>query len=742
MNETVTGPDADVISLLSSAYACRVHNPKQSVALAKKALQISRKANDLLLVAKSLNQLSLFYMISGEYKRSVSVAKEAIRYFQTFNDERGIADAQYNIAGVYYKTDNYHLGLMNLIDSLAIYRKFNDYHNQARTQKSLGTIYEYFGDRKNAIKSYEASIDAAKKVKDDDLIANAYNPLSGICLKLNKVKKAWQIIQRSVAIKTKSGDVRGLAFSLYGRGKVHAAMEQWAEAEQDFQRAMEIHKEMGERLGLGMVYCKLGSLYIKTNQLHKAKHILEKALQYSTAHNIIYIKFKSNYQLYRIYKAENNTVKSLEYLEQYLNEKETVINTQTLKIIENYELITKMETLEKAAQLEKERTRILENQARVEHTAQLKQNFLSTMSHEIRTPLNAVITITSLLNERAEPEEKQLLDSLKFASNNLLMIINDILDFTKLETGRVQLEHRTVNLTALIKNLSETYNNMARAKGLQAVVNIDERIADAYLIDETKLSQILNNLISNAIKFTDKGKVTVSLKMLRSHPSHDTLRITVTDTGVGIPEDFFEEMFDSFSQPKAITTRKQGGSGLGLAIVKKLVELHHSQIHFSSVIGKGSEFYFDIDFKRAVSVVSKTAVKQLDQLQNKVVLLADDNMINAMVARKLLSKWGVSAEHAINGLDAIEKAKTKLFDFILMDIHMPEMNGFDATIHIRNSCSYNFNTPIFALTADVTAETQAEYNSYFTGFLRKPIEIDKLYEALLNVSSPFSPTVE
>jgi CheY-like chemotaxis protein len=139
-------------------------------------------------------------------------------------------------------------------------------------------------------------------------------------------------------------------------------------------------------------------------------------------------------------------------------------------------------------------------------------------------------------------------------------------------------------------------------------------------------------------------------------------------------------------------------------------------------------------------LIEKVAVQDLTQLQNKVVLLADDNMINAMVARKLLYKWGVSAEHAVNGLDAIEKAKSKVFDFILMDIHMPEMNGFDATIQIRSNCSHNLNTPIFALTADVTAESHAEYNAYFTGFLRKPIEIEKLYEALTNVSLPFTRT--
>jgi len=723
----------DVVALLHNAYTSRVHNLSQSISLANKALTASRKLDDKALIGKSLNQLSLFYMIRGEYKRATHAANEAIKFFEQLHDERGIADARYNIAGTYYKTDNYHMGLVNLMQCLTVYRKYNDFHNQARVQKSVGAIFEYFGDRKNAVKAYMAAIDAAKKINDHDLIANAYNPLSGIYLKMGKVKLAMKIIDKSLVIKTKSGDVRGMAFALYGRGKVYAARQKWEEAERDFHQALVIHREMGEQLGLAMVYCKLGSLYTKTGEIGKAKHVLEKALQFSTHYRFVYIIFKSCYQLYRIYKEEGNTERSLEYLEQYLQNKEMVINSQTQKVIENYELIAKMESLEKETQMQKERTQIKEEQEQAEHTARIKQNFLSTMSHEIRTPLNAVITITSLLAERVEVEEKQLLDSLKFASNNLLLIINDILDFTKLDTGKVQLEYRSCNIIQLLKGLSETYNNMAKAKGLEIELLIDGCIAEFYELDETKLCQILNNLISNAIKFTDAGKISIELKRLASQAEHDTIRFTVTDTGIGIPQDFFEEMFESFTQPKSITTRKQGGSGLGLAIVKKLVELYQSSIHFYSAVAKGSKFYFDIKLKRVANVHEK-AKKNLTQLQNKVALLADDNMINAMVARKLLSKWGIVAEHAVNGLDAIEKARHQTFDFILMDIHMPEMNGFDATIHIRNNHNPNINTPIFALTADITAEHHEEYNSYFTGFLRKPIEIDKLYEALLGAS--------
>ncbi len=207
------------------------------------------------------------------------------------------------------------------------------------------------------------------------------------------------------------------------------------------------------------------------------------------------------------------------------------------------------------------------------------------------------------------------------------------------------------------------------------------------------------------------------------------IRFKVTDTGTGISDDYFHEMFESFSQPKSITTRRQGGTGLGLAIVKKLVEIYDSHVEVYSKVGEGSVFYFDIVVK-STAAVTPVPLKLQNQLKNKTVLLAEDNLVNAMVARKLLLNWGITTEHVVNGVEAIERAKLKVFDFVLMDIHMPEMNGLDATEHIRNHENHNQYTPIFALTADITAENQTHYTSYFNGFLRKPIEIDKLYEAL------------
>jgi signal transduction histidine kinase len=733
MDNILTDNTGRVNSLLDEAFKVRVNNLKLSVSLAKKALSLSRKIADNTLIGKSLNQLSLFYMILGDYKNCLSSAEDAITYFKELDDERSIADAKYSIAGIYYKTDNYHLALIHLVNCIATYRKYNDYYNEARAHKSVGTIYEFFGDNRNAVASYERTIELAKKIGDINIESNAYNPLSGIYLKQDEVKKALNIVTKAIAMKETTGDTRGLAFSIYARAKVYLKMSRLEEAESDLKEALRIHIEMGEVLGRGMAYLKLAALYMEMGRLNDAKSTLNTALDFANAHNIMIVKFKCSYRLYLIYKEENDTVTALKYLEQYLVTKEAVINTQTLKIIENYELITKMESFEKEAKLQKEKADILEKKEIAERSAKIKQDFLSTMSHEIRTPLNAVITITSLLKDRTDAEDQQMLSSLKFASNSLLFIINDILDFNKLEMGKVNLDMRPVNFVNLIENIHRTYDSMAREKGLRLNLNIGAGIAENYELDETKLSQILANLISNAIKYTDFGKVDFSVEKTGESADGNNLKFSITDTGPGIPESYVEHMFESFSQPKAITTRKHGGSGLGLAIVKKLIELHGSEINFTTVINQGTEFYFELALKRA-GVPIKSPTKRSDELKDKTILLAEDNMINAMVVRKLLSNWGIVSEHAKNGIEVVEMANQKVFDFILMDIHMPEMNGYDATASIRNNFNPNQTTPIFALTADITAEYEEEYTAGFNGFLRKPIEIDKLYEALTTVT--------
>jgi signal transduction histidine kinase len=719
-------------NILEEAHSIRVNNLKKSIVLAGKALELSRQHGDDSLLAKSYSRLSFYCMIGGEYEKSLEYAGEATHIFESLNDERGLADAKYTIASVYYKRDNLHVGLQYITECLSIYRKFNDYANEARCYKVLGTIYEYFGDIDNAIEANQSAIAAAEMIDDINMKTNAYNPLSGLYLNQNNIEKAMEIIEESIALKQQTGDTRGLAFAYYGRGKIYTETKKYREAEEDFNKSIAMHIEMGEKLGLAMAYYKLGALYMKKEDFGKAQESLLKSLEISEKYKMRMAKTKSSYMLYEVFKKQNKLKKALEYLEIHQAEQDANVNNQTHQIVNSYTLIHKMEAKALQDKMQIERVEMMEKKDRAEYAAKARQDFLSNMSHEIRTPLNAVITIANLLEPRQDKEEKQLLESLKFASGNLLLLINDILDFTKLETGKVELENRPVDIRGLLNNIKNTYDSLAKEKGLQLNLHIIGNPDEVYEADEMKLTQILGNLLNNAIKFTERGSIDLKVENIGTTEKGVQLRFEVKDTGIGIPEDFLDGIFDTFTQSKSVTIKKEKGSGLGLAIVKKLAALYGSKVKIQTEVGKGSLFYFDLVLKPTDKPLINASKK--NQLSAKLnVLLADDNNINLLVATKLLSKWGVSADCAKNGIEAVEKTKTKKYDIILMDIHMPEMNGYDATIIIKQKDSMNSITPVYALTADIMAGAEHEYNSYFTGFLRKPIEVDQLYETLSKI---------
>jgi hypothetical protein len=244
------------------------------------------------------------------------------------------------------------------------------------------------------------------------------------------------------------------------------------------------------------------------------------------------------------------------------------------------------------------------------------------------------------------------------------------------------------------------------------------------------LGQILGNLISNAIKYTDNGYVRMEIDVKHREANKDLIGIRISDSGIGIPKPLQEQIFESFYQPESVSTRKKGGTGLGLAIVKRLIDLHESNIQVESEPEKGSSFSFNIWMVPSIAEVHAPSTIS-DKLSGKLALIAEDNMVNATVSKKLLSNWGAKSEHAVNGNDAIHFARMKKYDFILMDIHMPEMNGIEAARIIRSTENPNKLTPIFALTADINSDND-NHENLFNGILRKPIEIDKLFLALAN----------
>ena len=723
----------EIEKLLSDAHSIRINSLSKSIEITQQALLLSEESNNKPLIAKSLSQLALYKMVVGEMELATQYAKKSISIFFELNDEKGLADAQYSLAGVYYKTNEYHLGLINFTEALKIYRKHNDFYNQSRTEKSLGTIYEFIGDTSNAFTVYKNAVKNAKKINDSNLVSNVYNNVSGILVKNGRLGFAMKLINESIKLKKQTNDIRGMAYALYGKAKVYSQLNENIKAEDFFFKALEIHQKMGENTGITMTYTKLGELYLKMNDLKKALEYALKGYDLANSLKLSMSTIKLNKLIYLIYKKEENSEKALHYLEQHLKEKESVINSQTLKVIENYEMIDKKKSLEKKAELQKQKQELLKKQNRDElENYRKKQEFLSIMSHEIRTPLNAITSTISLLDDEVSKEGKIMLNNLKFASNNLINIVNDVLDFNKLDTNNSKLECSSTNLNFLCQNSIEVFNRLANEKNIELGYVSNISTDTNYLIDQTKVGQILNNLISNAIKFTEKGKVKLEIKLIESIENKDKIFFAITDTGEGIPETDIFQIFNTFTQLKPYLTRKQGGTGLGLAIVKKLIELHDSQIFVESKLGKGSKFYFELELEKTQKSIFK--VIKHNELKGKKALIVDDTKMNAILLKKLLLKWEIETEYAESGKLALKYAENKVFDFILMDIHMPEMNGLEVSKKIRTTQNYNSSTPIFAITADILADTQEDFNKYFSGIIFKPFETEKLYDLLLHSS--------
>lgn len=731
--------EKEILLLLDEAHQIRISDLPKSIALTISALDSSSQIGSKPLLAKSYSQLGLYYMVIGEMDKATVYSKMALIIFTKLRDEKGIADAKYSLAGVYYKTNLYHLGLISFIDALKIYQKVGDYYNQSRTEKSLGTIYGYIGDQSKALKSYNSAIKNARKINDFNLESNAYNNISGILAKKGKLKFAMAFINRSIEQKKITNDIRGMAYALYGKGKVCFYLKEYEKAEELYFKALKIHNETGENTGRAMTYTKLGELYYAKNDLDLALEAAFTGLEIATSLKLAMSTIKLKKLVYLIYKAKNEHELALDYFERYQQEKEAVINFQTLKVIENYELISKMEVLKNETKLHKEKQLLLEKKNQDEAKAiKMRQDFLSIMSHEIRTPLNAITSIVELLNDEISGEGKELLGSLKFASSNLIKIVNDVLDFTKLDSNKSKLEIAPVQLAKLAKSIVSVYDVQAEEKGLNLKLSCSIPSQNSYDLDETKLTQVLNNLISNAIKFTDKGSVELKINEIKSTPRKDTILFEVNDSGEGISKENLEEIFESFSQVKPILIRKQGGTGLGLAIVKKIIELHNSKIKVKSTIGKGTTFYFKLKVPKKQLIENylieeKIVVKNIN-LKGKKVLIVEDTVINAVLLQKLLAKWEIESEHVENGKIALEKVKENFYDIILMDIHMPDMNGLEVTKIIKTTENLNTKTPVIALTADTMVTSKNYEANHFSGFLWKPFEIDKLRETLERVS--------
>lgn len=387
--------------------------------------------------------------------------------------------------------------------------------------------------------------------------------------------------------------------------------------------------------------------------------------------------------------------------------------------------------------------KLVEEKKRSEQLAMARDEFLSSMSHEIRTPLNGILGFTDLLlkNPSLDADSKKQLDYIKMSGDVLLVIINDILDLAKIESGQITLYEKPFDLSKLIQLIYDTFSTKIEGKSIDFKIEIDEKVPVILNGDSIRVSQILFNLISNAVKFTPvKGKIRLKIKFDNEDEEFHYIKVTVKDSGIGIPSDKIDVIFDPFIQLTNDTARKYGGTGLGLTIIKKIITIMNGEIHVKSKVDVGTKFTVNLPFTKENtnsvdlnSIIDKDKSAIFVNTSERIkVLLAEDNHINQILVQKLLSKFNFECVTVENGSLAVEAVIHENFDVILMDIMMPIMNGYKAASIIRNlKDKTKKNIPIVALTAVVTGSVIEACSSVgIEKYLSKPFESEELYNII------------
>jgi signal transduction histidine kinase/CheY-like chemotaxis protein len=697
----------------------------------------------------------------GDYYNSKDNLDKALEIAEKIDDRKSQGKIHTKIAKVQFLIDQQDQANISLSKALEIQRNIDDYSNAAISYNIKGVFLSTKEEYESSLVYFLSAKTLFEQEGLKEYISEVTLNEAKSLIALKRYNEAKAQLEKTIIIARKYDQRRRLSSALIQYGKVSSALNKDELALSQVMKGLSIAQSDTILENVNQAYLTLSDIHEKKGDYKNSLNYVKKHIQLSDS--ILNIKRENlesgiTGQYLNNYKDAENA-----QLQQQIDEVSaestftrittilsialiTILSLLTLSLYKNNNIRLKTNNM-----LHKKNDELIVAKEKAELASKTKANFLSTVTHELRTPLYAVTGLTNmLLDEEPKAHQVQHLKSLKFSGDYLLTFINDILQINKIEANKVELDPEQFNLKNKLENVISALSNSAKDNATQLHFDYENGLPETYLGDQLKISQILINLLGNAIKFTKDGDIWVRAYKIDQKEKMYTLRFEIEDNGIGITKEKQDHMFESFSQGSVQINRKYGGTGLGLSIVKGLIQILKGKIHLKSELGKGTTFFFEIPLEyskkiktpEVVDIKKSNKMKDLD-LKDIKILIVEDNKINQMITKKILNKMDLYCDVVDNGEAAVEQVKSVKYNVVLMDIHMPGISGLEATKIIR---TFDKELTIFALTAVTLEDKMHEFGEAgFDDIISKPFKQEdfekKLYAALSGekiVSSFFS----
>ncbi len=748
-------------------------HPDSALYFAQLNFDLAEEKGNKKWMAMALNTKGTVFTSQGNHDKAVEYFSQSLAINEAIGEKKESIHNLVNIGIAYQKKYDFGNGSQYLIRAVKLSEAIGYTDVQAKSFNLLAAMFAQQGDLDQALQYYlqEKAIYEKTGFKKK-LAGNALN-LGGIAIKQGRNAEAIAYFQESLRIYQELGSKMRTAGPLSNLGHIYFKEKEYDRALSYFNQTLALFEKRNIKPGIATELSKIGDVYLAKGDYATALPYFERALPLVRGGGFgVYRSISTPAKgLYTCYKATGQYQKALEMYELHIevrdslekkSNSEALIRNQSKYEYEKQKVLDDLENEKEQAQqrliswgiglvlllslivaggifnrlriTRKQKRMIEEQRQRAERSERYKEQFLANMSHEIRTPMHAISGMVKILERNAHPDTQDVyLDAMHISADNLLVLLNDILDLSKIEAGKLDVENIPMQPAKVMENVSQLLKFKAAEKGLQLEVNIAPDVPNWIMGDPTRLNQILINLAGNAIKFTPKGSVKLSVKR-----KNDFLLYEVKDTGVGIAEEKRTHIFEAFEQADDSTTRHYGGTGLGLNISRQLVELQSGNIWTESVVGQGSSFFVSLPLmlaEEAATASIELTQAQFDSmaaaLKGTRILLAEDNEFNQMI---LLDDLGyfvkdIHIEVAENGAIAWEKFQNGDYDLILMDVQMPEMDGYETTLKIRDWEKGNGKEPIpiIAMTASLlNTEVNLCFEAGMDNYIPKPYEMEEL----------------